>query len=83
MLSYIVVSQKFKLKLISAKFLLAIISRNEPSITLSTEAEAGVRGAPEAVVTGVTEAGAGGAPEAGVSGVTEDGVNTLARKYTY
>ena len=37
MLSYIVDSQKFKLKLISAKFLLTIISRNELSITLSTQ----------------------------------------------
>ena len=36
MLSYTVVSQKFKLKLISAKFLLPMISRNEFSITLST-----------------------------------------------
>ena len=36
LLSYIVVSQKFKLKLISAKFLLPMISRNELSITLST-----------------------------------------------
>ena len=35
MLSYIVISQKFKLKLISAKFLLPMISRNELSTTLS------------------------------------------------
>ena len=34
--NYIVVSQKFKLKLISAKFLLPMIFRNELSITLST-----------------------------------------------
>ena len=34
--SFIVVSQKFKLKLISAKFLLNMISRDELSITLST-----------------------------------------------
>ena len=34
--SHIVVSQKFKLKLISAKFLLPMISRNELYITLST-----------------------------------------------
>ena len=33
-LSYIVVSQKFKLKLISVTFLLPMISRNELSITL-------------------------------------------------
>ena len=36
LLSYIVVSQKFKLKLIGAKFLLPMISRNELSVTLST-----------------------------------------------
>ena len=36
LLSYIVVSQKFKLNLISAKFLLSMISCNELSITLST-----------------------------------------------
>ena len=36
LLSYIVVSQKFKLKLIIAKFLLPMISRNELFITLST-----------------------------------------------
>ena len=36
LLSYIVFSQKFKLKLISAKFLLPMIFRNELSITLST-----------------------------------------------
>ena len=35
-LSYIVVSQKFKLKLKNAKFLLSMISPNELSITLST-----------------------------------------------
>ena len=34
LLSYIVVSQTFKLKLISAKFLLPMISFNELSITL-------------------------------------------------
>ena len=36
LLSYIVVSEKFKLKLISAKFLRRMICRNELSITLST-----------------------------------------------
>ena len=35
-LSYIIVAQKFKFKLISAKFLLPMISRNELSITVST-----------------------------------------------
>ena len=35
LLSYIVVSQKFKLKIIGAKFLLPMISRNELSVTLS------------------------------------------------
>ena len=34
LLSYIFVAQKIKLKLISAKFLLPMISRNELSITL-------------------------------------------------
>ena len=33
---YIVISQKFKFKLISSKFLLPMVSRNELSITLST-----------------------------------------------
>ena len=36
LVSYIVVSQKFELKLISAKFILPMISRNELAITLST-----------------------------------------------
>ena len=36
LLSYIFVSQKFKLIVINAKFLLPMIFRNEPSITLST-----------------------------------------------
>ena len=36
LLSYIVVSQTFKLKLINANFLLPMISHNELSITLST-----------------------------------------------
>ena len=36
LLSFIVISQKFELKLINAKFFLPMISRNELSITLST-----------------------------------------------